>query len=692
MSATVANASSSRIGTTPVRAITSTIASRSAPSIPPAFHAYEPLVKSLFRHRLKFILLFSALSTWFINGSWVWWQVGGNQNIGFLATLSFPFSPLILCMSFLNWAAVALPAIVLRKTFLTARRSGATSPLGIVKSAFAKNSTKIALLTYSLSALASLTIHTIMAHQHEVQARGDPKLSLFVKSKKHPHYLNGRLLFLFFTQIFSALAFSVHGAMADRFVYRWNFAVSLKDSSKYLVILGSFLTSAVFTTLAILMGAIAFASARMPLPILYKIPMFSPILRPFTAHFLKGQWTMLLPFSHLPLLFRAWFLAFSTFLTAEISDSLFEHVVSSEASFSSWTTPVSSLSADPNTALISGVTSTDRIFKFFAYAELKDLSTDNSASATARRMAIFGDQKTALNLWACLLRESLLLLGEDYQLFLRRGRPVPPPAATPVKPIVLPTPKIATPTPLLRQRVFKTTQESPVHAALDALASDGPIAKVVEVGADASHVPELFRSVETKVTSPIAEEAKKSVASATSFGSRLNHNVIWYTTSVWKHYAPESLREAFTMFLKWCTEERTSKIVEATLPYRELDVAVIDVLSNLTCASLTEDRYGVVQRDIPRILEAMVSYLSAIEEYQVELTASQKSASSSILSDSERQTLIMEHEKSQEILCFIGDGLKEGIGRIVRTFGDKLTAFKFPPRIAQKLQAFLDYS
>ena len=28
--------------------------------------------------------------------------------------------------------------------------------------------------------------------------------------------------------------------------------------------------------------------------------------------------------------------------------------------------------------------------------------------------------------------------------------------------------------------------------------------------------------------------------------------------------------------------------------------------------------------------------------------------------------------------------------RIVRTFGDKLVAFKFPPKTAMKLQAFMD--
>lgn len=39
------------------------------------------------------------------------------------------------------------------------------------------------------------------------------------------------------------------------------------------------------------------------------------------------------------------------------------------------------------------------------------------------------------------------------------------------------------------------------------------------------------------------------------------------------------------------------------------------------CASLTEDSYGVVQRDIPRILEALLSFLTAVEEYRVELHA-----------------------------------------------------------------------
>lgn len=46
------------------------------------------------------------------------------------------------------------------------------------------------------------------------------------------------------------------------------------------------------------------------------------------------------------------------------------------------------------------------------------------------------------------------------------------------------------------------------------------------------------------------------------------------------------------------------------------------VLGSLLSRSFKEDTYGTVQRDVPRVLEAMVQYLSALEEYQTELVNS----------------------------------------------------------------------
>jgi nucleoporin NDC1 len=35
--------------------------------------------------------------------------------------------------------------------------------------------------------------------------------------------------------------------------------------------------------------------------------------------------------------------------------------------------------------------------------------------------------------------------------------------------------------------------------------------------------------------------------------------------------------------------------------------------------------------------------------------------------------------------------MKEAVVRIVQTFGHRLTAFRFPHRVAQKLQGYADY-
>ena len=85
------------------------------------------------------------------------------------------------------------------------------------------------------------------------------------------------------------------------------------------------------------------------------------------------------------------------------------------------------------------------------------------------------------------------------------------------------------------------------------------------------------------------------------------------------------------------------------------------MLSRLVCASLTEDRYGVVQRDIPRILEAMLSHLTAIEEYQAELSALAPAPSSdedelSFKDREARDRVRMEVTRAGDVLAVVGDG------------------------------------
>ena len=86
------------------------------------------------------------------------------------------------------------------------------------------------------------------------------------------------------------------------------------------------------------------------------------------------------------------------------------------------------------------------------------------------------------------------------------------------------------------------------------------------------------------------------------------------------------------------------------------------VLCRLVCASLEEDAYGVVQRDIPKILEALLSFLTALEDYQAELNAKYSLPPPDVLANlpakdvAEKETLAMEAARASEVTSVVADG------------------------------------
>lgn len=84
------------------------------------------------------------------------------------------------------------------------------------------------------------------------------------------------------------------------------------------------------------------------------------------------------------------------------------------------------------------------------------------------------------------------------------------------------------------------------------------------------------------------------------------------------------------------------------------------------CASLTEDRYGVVQRDTPKIMEAMLSFLSAIEEYQAEINILYTPPS--VMSPHELQakaTLKLEVDKAGDVLGMMSNGMFRPFSQLI---------------------------
>lgn len=60
------------------------------------------------------------------------------------------------------------------------------------------------------------------------------------------------------------------------------------------------------------------------LPFLLRVPLLRAALRPFTLHFLRGPWTIVLPLFHLPLQARTFILGFTTLASWEFAEILFE--------------------------------------------------------------------------------------------------------------------------------------------------------------------------------------------------------------------------------------------------------------------------------------------------------------------------------------------------------------------------------
>ncbi|KAH6887245.1 nucleoporin protein Ndc1-Nup, partial [Coprinopsis sp. MPI-PUGE-AT-0042] len=705
---------------TPIRAKASTLVTRSSPSVPAASQNYEPVVKSTLRYRLQQAGAQAAAVCWATQSIWMLWQRGGFYEMGLSGFLVTPFRPMTLLGALLLWLATFAPIVWLRKIFLTAQRTSATSPRASLAAAMTKASTKPAAIICATSSFAIAVWHAMFATWFEQE---DPKLGVFVKSRKHPHYLNGRLMLLVVSQLVVTGSFLFRNMLRDRFAFRWVSMSSTAPPAWFSVAM-SFVISLVSITSSLPLACIIFGAIRMlVLPILFQLPLIHTFLRPFAYHFLRGPVTLALPFLHLPLLARAWFVGLTTFFLWEVSETLFDGSVSEPV-------PVTGSKSNPTanqTLLVSGISSNDLIMKYFAYAELSGIVHDRTPSALAERQALFGDQKNVPNLWGAFVRETLLLLGQDYQRLLRRGAPAPAPAPGPAP---LTTKQLlegmedrvhATPAPLLRRSILRSSVKTE-EPLLDTLSSDGPVARIVEDAAGKAqkaaeyvHLPDLFKSVSAKaaeVTPPVVAKTEQAVVTATANPRGLVQRIVGSVTGAimnsYEKNAPPQLKDEVENFMVWWTGERVSRLVDASLPMRELDVVVIEVLTRLVCASLAEDRYGTVQRDIPKIIEALLSFLTAVEDYRAEIVSNYSPPplpQPEVDEDGQeqpprkltrkeletRRAIEAELEKATDVLGYVGDGLKDGIARIVGTFGDRLTAFRFPARTAYKLQEFMDF-
>lgn len=232
---------------------------------------------------------------------------------------------------------------------------------------------------------------------------------------------------------------------------------------------------------------------------------------------------------------------------------------------------VANSTPNPNQTLISGISSQDPTLRYFAYRDLCTIAEDTSSTAVAQRTALFADQKYTPTLWSHLIQESLSLLGQHYQLLLRRGNPEPIPPSSPV-PIPIPAANSRSvplnPIPTLQKSIFGTVSSA------NASASNSTPSRAVNASVDVIELPEIFRS-ETHVE--IMPKQEQEVHKGTvKVNVVLEKKKLQSVCDLCNKCLPLAMNHYFRGWKAWWKEDRLSKNVEKSLPLRELDVVAIE--------------------------------------------------------------------------------------------------------------------
>ncbi|GAA6004621.1 hypothetical protein JCM10207_000958 [Rhodosporidiobolus poonsookiae] len=360
---------------------------------------------------------------------------------------------------------------------------------------------------------------------------------------------------------------------------------------------------------------------------------------------------------------------------------------------------VSQFAPNPNEALLSGLRSTDLYYHTFAYLELAQLTLTDAA----RRQAIFKDIRagsTVGGAWSELSRECLLLIGTELQRAKGRGS-LPKPASYSSSSSVSSQPQRDSPNSarVMKENVFQPTKPT----FFDKLASAAVTSSSSALGSSPA--------AQAVTRGPAAQEAKQAVSTAIAATSSAVSRVPAILQSSSLAQSKSSLQEgasapaplqAMEIPEVLGFEQRVAKFVPAPLraklfavsmesrarrcvPKRRETICAVQALSNLICASLTEDAYGVAQRDIPKILEAFVRYLTVLDALAEELYALAEKTPGG-RDERERARRVVETEVGE-----VQEALRSGAKAVLSEFADYLGEFRFPTAIASQLQLLVDY-
>ncbi|KAF9154874.1 Nucleoporin NDC1 [Linnemannia schmuckeri] len=358
----------------------------------------------------------------------------------------------------------------------------------------------------------------------------------------------------------------------------------------------------------------------------------------------------------LGLVIRLFFTSFSISIFLESVHLVCDHFLSKKMN-------VSGSSIDPNACLISGLkvdgsnTTPETLLTYHAFQELAHLAGHSSA----RRRDIFNDAGSSPSSWTQISSHCISLLN-----------------------------KAATRINTVPAKPSSTSARKPVTSALGST-----IRRRLPPGQGGAFETNIFRpskhdhffdslkglSTEEILAQSRAEAAKDATKTSSTGTSKDRLELIAF------HWISNKVKD---LALKYPDLQRHLSVIPEKEILRSTDdfhliLWAFQSLARLVAASYDEDNYGVVQKDIPKVLETMLELLMTLESFLLAEAGSAKFRSNPYSAHINAQRLTI--TRSYAML----QALKTAIYQVVVTFRGQLGEFTLASAYANRLKHFVDF-
>ncbi|PLW16141.1 hypothetical protein PCANC_17174 [Puccinia coronata f. sp. avenae] len=383
---------------------------------------------------------------------------------------------------------------------------------------------------------------------------------------------------------------------------------------------------------------------------------------------------------------------------------------------------LSRFDTEPNQCLLEGIRSSDPRVQHYAIREFAHVSW----SDPARRSSIFKDIRSSPRLLNLIIAECLNIIDNTKGMIESRGQStVKKPVSgiqTPVG-LVKPSPgahsALKTDLPqvfsarsnsnsmkqVLLRKLLSSDQDTTTPNSAQTPSST---MNTTKQKTDSDYqIPEIFqrdqsRNLTKKSTSGLSTSdtppAKSSLSSQSSTPTKTSsppqrrEKVVPKIWKVLLHSPPMKCSDVGSRLEHWLFSPSITDELDNCLSNRQLCMFSVEAVTNFTCASLTEDQYGVLQDQIPRIMESLVDCFDALDrfrlhictEFGVQTSQSQGTSPHAIELD---PIQVAFHLGLDEHLHPLLARLKAGIFGIIDQFKPFLTEMSFSPKIKQWIQS-----